>query len=162
MASSLFADSSCLLLLAAQARSPATPQRGPHRQPMDRGTGTQSKGGKAQFLFPADCPYPYFCLRSAMKVGTETKHKGQAGNWPKLQGEVQTLVSPATKECWLHSKKFQEPRATPAPEPSCRLLPPGTLLRLLQGEECGGREPRGKTHRHLHFQPRRLLLGKGV
>lgn len=70
-------------------------------------------------------PTPYFCLRSAMKVGTETKHKGQAGNWPKLQWEVQTLVSPATKECWLHSRRFQEPRATPAPEPSCRLLPPG-------------------------------------
>lgn len=57
MASSLFADSSCLLLLAARARSPDAPQRGPHRQPMP---SPQSKGGKAQFPFPADCPYPLF------------------------------------------------------------------------------------------------------
>lgn len=62
------------------------------RSPQAANAG-HSEGGKAQFPFPADCPYPYFCLRSAMRVGTETKHKGQAGNGPSCRGSADFGVS---------------------------------------------------------------------
>lgn len=75
MASSLFTDNSCLLLVEVQPLL---------RGVLYRAVKAQSKGEKGQFPFPADCPHLYFCLRSAMRVGTETKHKDQTGNWPKL------------------------------------------------------------------------------
>lgn len=113
MASSLFTDSSCLLLVEVQPLL---------RGVLYRAAKAQSKGEKGQFPFPADCPHLYFCLRSAMRVGTETKHKGQTGNWPKLQGKC-SLWCLESQGVLATLQEALRTKSHPSPKPLHRLLP---------------------------------------
>lgn len=89
MASSLLRDSSCLLLLdALQPELEVQPEGSPQAANVRHSVRRR----KRSVLFPADCPGPYFCLRSAMKVGTETKPRGQAGG-PSCRGSADFGVS---------------------------------------------------------------------
>lgn len=67
-----------------------------------------------------------------MKVGTETKLKARLVSGPGCRGSADFDVSG-------HRGVLALQRAAPAPALLCRLLPPGTPLKLLQGEESGGR-----------------------
>lgn len=160
MASSLFTDSSCLLLVEVQPLL---------RGVLYRAAKAQSKGEKGRFPFPADCPHLYFCLRSAMRVGTETKHKGQTGNWPKLQGKCRLwcLESQGSVGNTPRSSKNQEPSRSQASAQAAslgylaRLLAGNTTLRRAGGGQWGRAERRDRSPQEqpAHFQPHCALLG---
>lgn len=104
-----------------------------------------------------------------MKVGTETKHKGQACKWRKLQGEVVTLVSQGSIGSTPPSSKNKR---HPCPEPSHTRLPPGSPFRLLPGNTtlCKSRQgvqwtrtehwERNSWVQSVHCQPHCALQGK--
>lgn len=160
MASSLFTDSSWLLLVEVQPLL---------RGVLYRAAKAQSKGEKGRFPFPADCPHLCFCLRSAMRVGTETKHKGQTGNWPKLQGKCRLwcLESQGSIGYTPRSSKNQEPSPFRASAQAASLGHPArlsggnTTLRRAGAGQWGRAERRDRNTQEqpVHFQPHCALLG---